>query len=604
MALIDRQDVDFLLQDWLGIGELLRRSVFAQHDEVTLQGLLDLAGTLGEKSLLPHYKASDAQEPQLLADGTVAILPETCEALRTLVDSGLFSAPFAEDLGGLGVPQTIFVAALGLLMAGNISTAAFLMLTAANARLIAAFGSPVQIDMFARPQIAGEAFGTMCLSEPQAGSGLGDITTRAVPDGEDALGQRYRLTGTKMWISGGAHDASGNIVHLVLAKVPGPDGKLIEGSKGISLFIVPKRLPSGKANDIAVGGLNHKMGYRGIPNCLLNFGEGGAHPGGTSGAVGWMVGQPGDGLAQMFQMMNEARIGVGLGGAILACRAFALSRLYASERTQGRRSDSSAPVPINRHPDVRRMLLNQKVYAEGSLALVLFAARLVDDETTAGTPEARESAGNLLGLITPVVKAWPSVWGLAANDIAIQIHGGYGYTRDFDVEQLYRDGRLNQIHEGTTGIQALDLVGRKILMDGGEAFRALYGRIAGELAAIRGLEGLENAAEEVNAAWRTIAETVNVMVARDRNIMLDRASAFLSAFGHAVVGWLWLSQAVTAVRKLSDTTAQTRPFFEGKIAACRHFVHYELPRIDRWAGLVTAPNDSWSDVATELLAPL
>ena len=305
--LIDRSDLDFLLHDWLEAGE----------DREIADAFLDLSERLAEDHFLSHYKRSDVEEPRL-DDGQVRICPAIRDALARYAELGFFAAGYPEEQGGLGLSHRLCAASFALFAAANVATAAYPKLTVANARLIAAFGSAAQFAMFARPQIEGRWFGTMCLSEPQAGSSLADIVTRAVPDGEDALGSRYRIAGNKMWISGGDQDASANIVHLVLAKLPGEDGALPEGSAGISLFIVPKILPDGARNDIAVAGLNHKMGYRGTANCLLNFGE-------RSGAIGWIVGAPGQGLRQMFRMMNEARLAVGLGAAALGCRGYRLT---------------------------------------------------------------------------------------------------------------------------------------------------------------------------------------------------------------------------------------------------------------------------------------
>lgn len=345
----------FQLFDWLNIAQGEERD--------TLIAIIDTAQRLAVDAFMPHYRQSDIEEPYLDADG-VHILPAIGEALSKYADLGLFGMSFPENLGGLGFSSVASLAVHLNFAAANVATAGYTMLTAANARLISTFGTPAQIERFALPEIEGRWFGTMCLSEPQAGSSLGDIRTKAVADGEDALGVRYRLTGNKMWISGGDQDASENIVHLVLAKIALEDGRLPEGTKGISLFIVPKILPDGSRNDIAVAGLNHKMGNRGTSNCLLNFGE-------NDGAIGWRVGEEGQGLPQMFMMMNEARVSVGLGAAALAHRGYRQALKYAQERSQGRLvgSRGGAPVAIFDHPDVRRMLLLQKAYTEGAIAL-------------------------------------------------------------------------------------------------------------------------------------------------------------------------------------------------------------------------------------------
>lgn len=478
-TVINRRDLDFLLQNWLGLDDLLRRPRFAGHDMGTIGATLDLAQKIAEREIAPHLRASDTNEPVLDPNGRVIVHPEVKRAVRLVAESGLFGSVFDAELGGMQLLHLVHFAAMGLLMSGGLPTASFMLLTVANARLIATYGTAAQIDAFARSGIAGETMGTMCMSEPDAGSSLGDIKTRAVAEGEDGLGRRFRLRGAKMWISAADHDITETIVHLVLAKTPDADVRLPEGTRGISLFIVPSILPNGERNDVTIAGLNHKLGYRGIPNCAVNFGEGAHRPFGSPGAVGWLVGDIGQGLPQMFQMMNEARISVGLGAAMLAYRGYLLSLLYATGQKQGRPPGvrGGPPVAIVEHADVKRMLLAQKAYAEGGLALVLFSTRLLDDELTAEDANARESAADLLALLTPVTKSWPPEMTQSSLDLAIQIHGGAGYTRDFQVEQLYRDNRLNPIHEGTTGIQGIDLVGRKIRRDGGASFRQALERV-------------------------------------------------------------------------------------------------------------------------------
>ena len=602
--LASRRNLDFTLYEWLGIEHLLDRPAFADHSRETFDALLDLSERLAVEKYLPTLKEGDRHEPWLDAQGEVHVLPAIRDALAATAEAGLFASGFPAELDGLSVPATVYWAAMGQLKAGSVSATGFMMLTVANARLIAAFGTPAQVAAFAAPQIAGRWFGTMCLSEPQAGSSLADISTRAEPDGEDALGERYRLRGNKMWISGGDQDASENIVHLVLAKVPGPDGRPIPGTRGISLFIVPKFLAGpegglGERNDIAVAGLNHKMGFRGIPNCLLNFGEGRFTPQGRAGALGYRVGAVGQGLPIMFQMMNEARVGVGLGAAMLAIRGYQLALTYATERMQGRAlagrgRAETPPVPLITHPDVRRMLLAAKAYAEGALALVLYAGKLIDEERTAPDPEARVQAGALLSLLTPVAKTWPSEWGLAANDLAIQVHGGYGYTRDFDVEQLYRDNRLNPIHEGTTGIQGLDLLGRKILRERAASLRQLQGLVADTVSRALGQAGLGGLGRQLAACFERIGATVDrLLTLNDEARALAHATAFLSAFGHAVVGWLWLDQAVCCAAEPADA------YRLGKIRACRFFFETELPRVSLWLDEVDALSDAAADMPIE-----
>jgi alkylation response protein AidB-like acyl-CoA dehydrogenase len=602
VPVINRRDLDFMLHEWLDIGALFARPAYADHARETVDAMLDLATRIATDKYLPHFKQADRQEPRLDDDG-VHVLPAVRDAVRATAEAGLFAAGFPASQGGMDLPSTVFWAAMGILQAANVSTSGFLMLTSGNARLIATFGTEAQKAAFAAPQIEGRWCGTMCLSEPQAGSSLADITTRAEPDGregeiegEDALGPRYRLRGNKMWISGGDHDATPNIVHLVLAKVPGPDGKPVAGTRGISLFIVPKFLPDDRGrNDIVVAGLNHKMGFRGIPNCLLNLGEGRFTPGGRAGAVGYLVGGVGQGLPIMFQMMNEARIGVGLGAAMLGYRGYMLAKHYATERIQGRAPDAetradAAPVAIIAHADVKRMLLAQKAYAEGALALVLYAGRLVDEERSAPDEADRQNAAALLGLLTPVVKTWPSEYGLAANDLAIQVHGGYGYTRDFDVEQLYRDNRLNPIHEGTTGIQALDLLGRKILRENAATLTHLRRLIDETAARSKNIAELSAFAPALLRAWDRIGVTIaDFLKLNDDAAALAQATPFLSAFGHAVLAWIWLDQACAASR--ATQTGPDQPYYAGKIRACRYFFEAELPKIHTWLDFVATMSD-------------
>jgi len=598
VSFIDHQTLDFLLYDWLKVEELTRYARYKDHSPETFDSILELSAKIAASEFATHYKKSDREEPYIDASG-VHVLPEIKTALAAFAEAGFFGATFESDLGGLQLPNVIQTAAMAHFMAANIATAAFPMLTCANARVIARFGTEAQKWAFARPQIDGRWFGTMCLSEPQAGSSLSDITTRAVIDGHDSLGPNYRVFGRKMWISGGDHDACENIVHLVLAKVPGEEGRLLPGMGGISLFVVPKRLlletgEPGEMNDVVVAGLNHKMGYRGISNCALNFGEGSKHsPVGRDGAVGYLVGQVGQGLAIMFHMMNEARIAIGLGATALALRGYRHSVDYARERPQGRlasisgKNSASPQVAIIEHADVKHMLLRQRAYAEGALALILYCARLVDDGFSEDEAE-RADATILLDLLTPVAKSWPSEFGLAANDLAIQVHGGYGYTRDFDVEQLYRDNRLNPIHEGTNGIQAIDLVGRKIIRDRGTAIQSLGQRIMATIERAGLFDELEDYCRILRQAWAATSATVSDLVnLNDTSRGMDHASSFLSAFGHVVVAWLWLDQTATLL-KVTDRDSPART---ARLLTCRYFIEVELPKIYPQLDLVRSLND-------------
>ncbi|TKJ16556.1 acyl-CoA dehydrogenase [Blastococcus sp. CCUG 61487] len=569
--ILSRRDLQFLLHEWLDVAALTDRPRFSEHSRETFDAVLELAEQVATDHFAPHNRAADENEPRMV-DGRVVLLPEVARALEAFAEAGLMAGSFDEEHGGMQLPHAVGQAVLAWFQAANIGTSAYPFLTMANARLLIAHGSRQQIDTFVGPMVQGRWFGTMALSEPQAGSSLADITTRAEPQDDGT----YRLTGNKMWISGGDHELTENIVHLVLARVPGGP----PGVKGISLFVVPKFLVGedgslGERNDVVLAGLNHKMGYRGTTNTLLNFGEGVHTPGGRPGAVGYLVGDEHRGLAYMFHMMNEARIGVGMGASALACTGYLHALEYARTRTQGRpagdKAPSSPPVPIIEHPDVRRMLLAAKAYAEGGLALGLYCARLVDEEQTATTETVRERAHLLLDVLTPIAKAWPSQWGPVANDLAIQVHGGYGYTRDYPVEQFYRDNRLNPIHEGTQGIQSLDLLGRKVVMQDGAGLRLLVETITATTARASGTEWAGFAGDVDAAVDRLVTVTTTLWSAGDAELALANSHVYLEAAGHVVLAWLWLEQALATGDSDGD-------FYEGKRAAARYFWHWELPR--------------------------
>ena len=490
-----RPTIDFLLHDWLDTAALTERERFSDHSTETFGAVLDTCERIAREKYAPFNRLVDVEEPRTVteADGSLrVVLPQaTHEANKAYAESGMLSAAQDYAMGGMQLPYSVEAAANAFFACASVSIGSG-MLTTGNANLLMAHGTALQKEVFAQNEFSGRWSGTMCLSEPQAGSSLSDVATRAVPDGadfeNDPLGPRYRLKGNKMWISSGEHELTENIIHLVLAKIPDADGKLVPGTRGISLFIVPKKMVNpkgeltGMRNDVALAGLNHKLGWRGTTNTLLNFGEGQFPVDGKPGAVGYLVGQPGKGLACMFHMMNEARIGVGMAATMLGMAGYHASLEYAKNRPQGRPitgagKDAAAPqTRIIEHADVKRMLLAQKAYAEGALALELYCARLVDEHHTAGG-EAAEEARLLLEVLTPIAKSWPSEWCLEANSLAIQVHGGYGYTRDFPVEQYWRDNRLNMIHEGTHGIQGMDLLGRKVLMEEGRGLQLLAHRM-------------------------------------------------------------------------------------------------------------------------------
>ncbi|WP_204112736.1 acyl-CoA dehydrogenase [Shimia biformata] len=565
---VDRQELDFLLFDVMGMDRLTSSDRYAAYDHETAEAILDSAQAIAAKHFEPIAAEMDANEPRVV-DGKVVIQQEAKEALAAYAEAGFFAAGFDEGDGGMQMPKLLSLAVSGLFTCANNALANYAFLTQANAAMLRAFGSPEQVATYLPPMLEGRWFGTMCLSEPQAGSSLSDITTKAEPQGDGT----YRISGTKMWISGGDHELSENIVHMVLAKIPGG----APGVKGISLFLVPRyRVDEngqvGDWNNITLGGLNHKMGQRGTTNCLLNFSDGGD-------TIGTLVGAEGAGMAAMFHMMNEARLAVGHGAAMCGLGGYLASLQYARERLQGRHplnKDATSPqLPIIDHADVRRMLLAQKTAVEGATTLTSWCAALVDRMSVTDDPDEQKRLNGLLDVLTPIAKSWPSEHCLEANKHAIQILGGYGYTRDFPMERFYRDNRLNHIHEGTYAIHGLDLLGRKVRMRGGADFIALleeldaiatradaYGELKPHVAALR------SAIQELSETTRTLCAEPDV------NRSLANATLYLNTFGHVVIAALHLWRAETALTKRGEDDA----FRDGVLASCRYFFAYELPK--------------------------
>ena len=583
-----RQTIDHLLYHWLGVETLNQRERFSDHSRETFDAVLDTCERIAREKYAPFNRIVDTQEPHF--DGEKVILPQaTHDAHAAYVESGMLSAAQDYALNGMQLPYVVEAAANAFFACASVSIGSH-MLTAGNAGLLLVHGTDKQKEVFANNEFSGRWAGTMCLSEPQAGSSLSDITTRATSDTDsafgdwqnDALGPRYRLKGNKMWISSGDHELTENIVHLVLAKIPDETGKLIPGTRGISLFIVPKKMVdtnaqlTGERNDVALAGLNHKLGWRGTTNTLLNFGEGKFKPGGQSGAVGYLVGKPGEGLRCMFHMMNKARIGVGTAATMLGLAGYYASLDYAQNRPQGRLlgaggKDAAQPqVRIIEHADVKRMLLAQKSYCEGALALELYCARLVDEEMT-GDVASAEEARLLLEVLMPIAKSWPSEWCLEANSLAIQIHGGYGYTRDFPVEQYWRDNRLNMIHEGTHGIQAADLLGRKVLMEGGKAWQLLRARMQASSKKAAQHDSLKTFAIELDQAIDAVQKATHAAWANGNpQEALANAVPYMQA-----LAWIWLDIATNNISIKAINTPSTA-----------YFYHYELPKIGAWLKVV------------------
>jgi butyryl-CoA dehydrogenase len=585
--LLSEREMRFQLYELLDTDALLARPRYAEHDREIFDATLNTAREIALQYFAPHNQKGDAQEPHF--DGErVELIPETKIAWDAFGDAGFLAAHHDFADGGLQLPEVVLRACMAYFYAANVSTACYSFLSIGAANLVKSFAAPPLRERYLPPMLTGRFSGTMALTEPGQGSALGDLrtTARLASDGS------YRIFGQKMFISGGDHELTENIVHMVLARIEGAP----VGVKGISLFLVPKYLVNpdgglGVRNDVALAGLLHKLGYRNTTSTVLGFGE-------KDGAVGYLVGEQHQGLAYMFQMMNESRIGVGLMAASLGYQSYLHARSYARERPQGRlpgnKDPHTAQVRLVEHADVRRMLLQQKVYAEGSLALCLYASSLAEDAHSAMTEQERCEASELLDLITPMAKSWPSRYGLIASDIGIQVLGGAGYTREYPLEQYYRDNRLNPIHEGTEGIQAIDLLGRKLGARGGDGYRILLERLRADLDQATddgGCAVLVAALREALDLLEEVTATLQLQVAADASLGLANATAYLDLFGRVLVGWLWLRQARLASRALSGgVDGSEADFYRGKLQAARYFMDWELAPLAAQARLLCAGN--------------
>lgn len=595
-VLIDRRDLDFQLYEVLDTDALCQRDRFNEHSRDTFGAVIETADKMAREKFASHNRAADKDEPRFV-DGKVEMLPEVKEAFDAYADAGFIAGRYDYDLGGMQLPESVMAACNGFFMAANPGTAGYPFLTTAAANLIRVFGSDQQKAKFLSPMLSGKYSGTMALTEPHAGSSLSDIRTSATATDEG----HYLIKGAKIYISGGEQSITENIVHLVLAKIKGAP----PGVKGISLFIVPKFRSDDDGdltdrNGVALAGLIHKLGYRGTTSTALSFGD-------DAPCHGYLVGEEHQGLKYMFQMMNEARLGVGFGAAVIGYRGYMHSLEYAKDRRQGRkpseRDPASAPVAIIEHTDVRRMLLAQKAYSEGGLALCLYGARLVDDQHSHPEPERRAEAGKLLDLLTPIMKAWPSEYGPKANDLAIQVYGGAGYTREYPVEQCWRDNRLNPIHEGTNGIQALDLLGRKVWQDQSHGLQLLMQAMQVDLEAAttpRCQQWALSLSETLQKAVQITQSLGKALMKEGPDGVLANASCYLHLFGHITVAWMWLRQANVAAKALeAANTDDERNFYQGKLQAAQYFFHWELPTVAQDIVLLQNRDDSCLNMKPE-----
>ena len=591
--IVNRRDLDFVLYETLDLEAILKSERFADYDRESLDAMMDLCQSVAEDQFLPCAAKLDANEPQFV-DGKVETIPELKEAINAYREAGLCTSAYDADVGGMQLPCIVDQALNGMFVCANNPAHIYLFLTQGVANMLNVCGSHKLKERYLPKLVEGEWFGTMCLSEPQAGSSLADIRSKADPLDDGS----YKITGTKMWISGGEQDITDNIIHMVLAKIPGSP----PGVKGISLFLVPKTRVNedgslGDSNNIALAGLNHKMGCRGATNCLLNFGESGD-------SIGYLVGEANQGLANMFHMMNEARISVGMSAVMSGLGGYLYSLDYARNRPQGRplvnRNPEDPQVMISEHADIKRMLMTQKAFIEGAQTLIYYSAQLIDQKKLATDSAAVARIDLLLDLLTPICKSWPSEFCLEANKLAIQVLGGYGYTREYPVERLYRDNRLNHIHEGTWGIQGLDILGRKAQMQNGAAVAVLRDEIQITLDAAADLAGLASHCVQLADALAQVEATIKaVSEADDSSLALANATIFLDAMGHLVIAWMWLKQAVAATVGLDKGHEPDTAFYRGKLAAAQFFYRYELPKIQSNLAIVASLDSTCYDLASD-----
>lgn len=575
MQYVNVRNLRFLLNEVLSVEQLSKIPHFADFDQELADMMVDASKQLGDQYLFPFYRDMDKHKAYY-EDGTVYVNPAVGEGMRALAEGGWLNGTWNYEQGGQQLPLTVLNAGLFTFYAANANIAAYGFLTAGAANLIRTFGSKELQDKFLPNMMTGHWQGTMALTEPQAGSSLSDITTYYEDNGDGS----YNIKGQKIYISGGDHNTVDNVVHLLLArKKDGP-----AGTKGVGLFVVPKfREEDGKLvdNHVTTAGIYGKMGQKGYVAAHLMYGEQGE-------TKGYLIGEEFKGLKYMFQMMNEARIGTGLMAAGTASAAYYASLQYAKERPQGRHPDNKsvdAPqVLIIEHADVRRMLLFQKAVVEGSIALLLQCSLYNDIAETHPDEQVRHRNHALLELLTPIAKSYPSEYGNESTSIGMQVLGGAGYTDDFPLEQYFRDIRVNSIYEGTTTIHGMDLLGRKMVMNNGEAVKFLTEEITATIMAAMPLNELTNMATTLGQSLEGVQQVMQKLmgVAKEQGprAYLADATLFLDYFALHVLGWLWLKQGVAAVNglKAADGDAETI-FYRSKLQTARYFFNYELPKV-------------------------
>ena len=571
---VSERNIKFLLYEVFDVESLTKYEYFSQHNRKMFDMVLKAAVKLGKDLLFPIFEEMDRNQPELV-NGEVKVHPSVKTIMKEFGEGGWISSRVPFDQDGEQLPSMVADICEFIFAAANYSANAYPGLTFGASHLIESFGSKELYDCYVPKMRSGEWQGTMALTEPEAGSSLSDITTMAEPTAEGY----YRIRGQKIFISAGDHDGVDNIVHLMLAKITGAPA----GVKGISLFVVPKkRIDSdGRpvANDVVASGVYHKLGYRGCPIVQLSLGD-------KNDCRGWLVGEPHSGLKYMFQMMNEARIGVGMGAAAMATAAYYASLDYAKTRRQGRKlgqkDPNLPPVSIIEHADVKRMLLFQRAVVEGAQSLLMQCSKFVDfQKVLAG--EEKQKYHLLLEILTPVAKSYPSEMGIQSISQGLQCLGGSGYCDDYPLEQYYRDCRIHPIHEGTTGIQGMDLLGRKVVMKNGQAFLLYVNELRDTIAAAKDFRDLEKHAGELNEALVQLEDVTRhlLFIAQQQGpeAFLADATLYLEFFGIVTIAWQWLQQGIAAQKALNNgARKKDLSFYEGKLFTLRYFFGYELPK--------------------------
>jgi alkylation response protein AidB-like acyl-CoA dehydrogenase len=580
---VDIETLKYILYDIHKLENLLSRERFQEHDMESLDLFIDSVKEFSDRELYPYFKEMD-ETPAYHKDGTVIVHKQVQKVMHQSGEMGIIAACFDYEDGGLQIPSSVFHAALYVMDAANNHLPGYPSLTIGAAELIIEFGIDTLKETYVPNMLSGVWGGTMCLTEPQAGSSLSDITTKATPTEEGF----YKITGQKIFISGGDHQFAENIVHLVLARIEGAP----QGTKGISLFVVPKnRLkPDGSLayNDVMTVADFQKMGQRGYCTTHLGFGD-------QDDCRGWLVGEEHKGLNQMFLMMNGARIAVGRGAAAIAMAAYRTSLQYANERPQGRKLSADGKKNPNEkqsliieHPDVRRMLLLQKSIVEGSLSLVMLASKYHDIVTTATSKEEQEKYHLLLEMIIPIVKTYPSEAGAESVDNGLQVLGGYGFCTDFSLQQYYRDIRIMALYEGTTGIQSQDLLGRKVMLQNGKGLELLSAEILKTIIAASNHEDLKSYAtilgNKLQLSQKILDKLMPFAMKGNYERYLADANLFMEYMSIVVLGWLWLEMAVDASDQLRNTDRKySEIFYESKIHTMKFYFKYEVPKTNSLA---------------------